>query len=186
LKPSESGASILWRRLDTPGHDACRIEQTNDGWTIEGIAVFRHETGPASIEYSVQCDAGWRTLSGRLRGLMGERRIDYAVAHQGADWILNGRTIPGIGHLQDLDLSFTPATNFPQIRRVPMPREHAVELPVAWLDPESGMLSELRQTYERKSDLLIWYAAPQTGYEGILELAPNGFIRRYPGLWEAE
>ncbi len=24
------------------------------------------------------------------------------------------------------------------------------------------------------------------GYEGLLELASNGFIRRYPGLWEAE
>ncbi|MDQ6869318.1 MAG: hypothetical protein M3178_13370 [Pseudomonadota bacterium] len=32
----------------------------------------------------------------------------------------------------------------------------------------------------------FWYEAPSVGYEGLLELAPDGFIRRYPNLWEAE
>jgi len=61
-----------------------------------------------------------------------------------------------------------------------------VELPVAWLDIETGRLTELPQIYERRSETTFWYQAPSVEYRGLLELAPNGFIRRYPGLWEAE
>lgn len=32
----------------------------------------------------------------------------------------------------------------------------------------------------------LWYRAPSVGHEGLLELAPNGFIRNYPSLWIAE
>src|SRR5207244_2474062 len=36
-------AAILWRRLDTPGHDACRLERSDAGWELDGTAVFRED-----------------------------------------------------------------------------------------------------------------------------------------------
>jgi hypothetical protein len=51
---------------------------------------------------------------------------------------------------------------------------------------ETGALTELRQIYERRDAHRLSYRAPDVDYEGLLELAPSGFIRRYPGLWEAE
>ena len=38
-------ASAMWRRLDTPGHDAAHVTGTSDGWRLEGIAVFAHDLG---------------------------------------------------------------------------------------------------------------------------------------------
>jgi hypothetical protein len=118
--------------------------------------------------------------------MLGNRKIDYAITRQGREWILNGKSIPGLEHLIDLDFGFTPATNLQQLRRVPMPQNQTVELPVAWLDADSGTLTELPQLYEQRSQTTIWYEAPGVDYKGLLELAPNGFIRRYPNLWEAE
>jgi hypothetical protein len=179
-------ASALWRRLDTPGHEACRLERRDAGWMLEGTAVFLHSTGSASIVYSVECGVGWETLSGKIGGRLGERFLDYAITRRGRVWMVNDRPVPGLEHLVDLDLGFTPATNLQQLRRVPIEPGQAVQLPVAWFDVDAGTLTELPQTYERRGELAFWYGSPSVGYKGLLELAPNGFIRHYPGLWEME
>jgi hypothetical protein len=178
--------SMLWRRIDIPGHDACRLEQKGDGWSLEGAAVFLHGDGPAHLFYAVQCDAAWRTMSGRVQGFIGARAIDFIVVRDGAGWTLNGVSVAGAKHLLDLDLGFTPATNLQQLRRVSIAEGETVQLPVAWLDVDAGTLTELPQIYERRGRDAFWYQAPSVGYEGLLELAPNGFVRSYPGLWEAE
>jgi len=179
-------ASMLWQRIDVPGHDTCRLEQSGTNWNLEGTAVFGHRDGAASINYSVQCDVRWEALSGQVRGILGNRNIDYVITRRGKDWKLNGGTIPGLEHLVDLDFGFTPATNFQQLHRVSITQNEAIELPVVWLDVEAGTLTELPQIYERRNEMTFWYEAPSVGYKGLLELAPNGFIRRYPDLWEAE
>jgi hypothetical protein len=177
---------MLWRRVDTPGHEACRLEQRAVGWRLAGTSIYRHDDGSASIAYSVLCDTNWQTVSGRIRGVVGQRRIDYFVARHGAVWTLNDVPMPGLEHLHDLDLSFTPATIMQQLRRVTIANDEAIQLPVAWLDVDAGTLTELPQIYVRRGEATFWYRAPTVGYEGLLELSQNGFIRSYPNLWEAE
>jgi uncharacterized protein len=179
-------ASILWRRVDAPGHDACKLEDRRSGWRLQGAAIFRHSIGPASVSYTVDCDSRWRTLSGRVYGTIGEREIDYHIARRDDAWLLNGESVPGVGHLVDLDLSFTPATNLLQVKRVPLPVGEPISLPAAWFNLDTGALTELEQIYERRSEHALFYRAPGVGYDGLIELAPNGFITRYPGLWQAE
>jgi hypothetical protein len=179
-------SSMLWRRIDAPGHDACRLERANDGWRLQGAAVFRGKEGPTFLAYCVQCDALWRTVEGRVRGFVGARTIEAVIARRGSAWTLDGAQVPGLDHLQDLDLAFTPATNILQLRRVPIAAQETVPLDVAWFEAGAGSLTELPQTYERRGPNAFWYRAPSVGYEGLLELAPNGFIRDYPNLWAAE
>lgn len=179
-------ASILWRRIDTPGHDTCRLESNENGWTLLGTSIFHHQFGPASLSYSLKCDLQWKTVWGRVWGIAGDQHIDYLVSHEGECWTLNGNAVSGLESLVDLDFSFTPATNLAQIRRVPIPINKPVQLPVVWLDIDTGTLTKLLQAYERRAEMQVWYEAPSVGYRGMLELAPSGFIRRYPNLWEAE
>jgi len=179
-------SSMLWRRIDVPGHDACRLERADGGWRLEGAAAFRGIEGPTLLAYSVQCDALWRTVSGRVRGFAGERAVEAVIVRRNSTWTLNGAPVPRLDHLLDLDLSFTPATNLQQLRRVSIVANASVSLPVAWFDADTGRLTELPQTYERRGPNAFWYQAPSVGYEGLLELAPNGFVRNYPNLWSAD
>jgi uncharacterized protein len=39
---------------------------------------------------------------------------------------------------------------------------------------------------ERRTQEMYWYEAPSVGYADMLEVGSTGFIRLYPGLWEAE
>jgi len=180
-------ASALWRRLDTPGHDACRLDESAAGWTLDGTAVFVDDEGPARLAYRVVCDRAWRTRRGRIRGWLGARRVELTVARTSAGvWVLDGGPVPGLEGCDDLDLAFTPATNLPPLRRAALAVGRAADLPAAWLDVSAGTLTVLPQRYERRSPTTYWYEAPSVGYQGLLEVASSGFIRRYPGLWDAE
>jgi hypothetical protein len=44
-------ASALWRKLDAPGHDACRLRQLADGWELDGTSVFLSNGTAARVNY---------------------------------------------------------------------------------------------------------------------------------------
>ena len=179
--------SILWRRLDAPGHDACRLEPTGNGWRLEGAAAFSDPAGPACLLYEADCDRHWRTREGRATGWVAARRIDLRVQRTAAgDWTLNGSVIHGLEECVDLDFGFTPATNLFQLRRLALAERQASACAVAWLDIDDGGLSVLQQRYERRDADTYWYEAPRFGYAAALHVDATGFVRRYPRLWEAE
>lgn len=180
-------SSILWRRLDSPGHDGCRLDQTARGWQLAGTAVFVHDDQPAHLAYEITCASDWHAVEGRVRGWIGTRALEFRIRRtpDGA-WSFNGAFASGFVECSDIDFGFTPATNLSQLRRVDLAVGQAADLPVAWLDVTSGHLEVLRQRYERRSQWTYWYEAPRFSYAALLEVTPEGFVRRYPGLWEAE
>ena len=179
--------TILWHRLDSPGHDAGRLEPTTDGWRLDGTAVFRHAGAPACLAYRLTCDAAWRTREGAVRGWMGTRPIDVLVTRTaGGVWTLNGMPVEHLGDCVDLDFGFTPATNLCQLRRIALPIGGRAAVPVAWLDVSAGTLDVLHQTYERRTAETYGYEAPRFAYAALLAVDPSGFVRSYPRLWEAE
>jgi hypothetical protein len=179
--------TILWRRLDAAGHDACRLVHRDDGWRLEGGAAFRHEGTSACLAYEVDCDGAWRTRQGVVRGWVGARSVDFRVTRSPAGvWTLNGHVVPHLDGCVDLDLGFTPATNLFQLRRVALQVGQAADVPVAWLDVPVGTLDTLPQRYERRTPELYWYEAPRFDYFALLRVSVIGFVQTYPNLWEAE
>lgn len=180
-------ASILWRRIDSPGHDACRLEPVASGWRLDGAATFRHDDIPARLTYRVTCDAAWQTREGSVHGWVGGQTIDVVVRRSTAGaWTVNGALVPDVEGLVDLDLAFTPATNLFQLRRIALEDGQAADVPVAWLEVPAGTLSVLEQQYARRAGDAYWYAARRFEYAAELKVDPVGFVRHYPGLWEAE
>jgi hypothetical protein len=179
--------TALWRRLDTPGHDACWLERSAWGWHLDGAAVFREDGVVARLHYEVTCDAAWVTQHGRVRGWLDTRPVDFTIVrtNEGA-WTLNGMTVSGLDGCADVDLGFTPATNALQLRRVALASGQAADVPAAWLDVSAGTLERLDQRYERRTETTYAYEAPRFGYAASLEVTPAGFVRVYPGLWELE
>jgi hypothetical protein len=179
--------SILWRRLDGPGHDACRLEQQGSGWQLDGTAVFLLDGRPACLTYAATCDVGWRAQGGQVRGWIGDRPVAFSMARlEAGGWTLDGREVPGLRACVDLDFGFTPSTNLLQVRRLALDCGQAADAPAAWLDVSTGALDVLVQRYERRSETTYWYQAPRFDYAQLLEVDHLGFVRRYPGLWEVE
>jgi hypothetical protein len=182
-----NSVSILWRRLDDAGHDACRLVEKEGGWRLEGAAVFLHEGVPACLDYKVDCDGAWRTREGAVHGWGGERFVDFRVtrAPDGV-WTLNGQVMPDVTGCVDLDLGFTPATNLFQLRRVALQVGQAADVPVAWIDVPGDSLDMVRQRYERRTAEKYWYESPPFDYYALLRVNAAGFVLKYPDLWEAK
>lgn len=177
---------MLWRRLDTAGHDACRLVRHRSGCEITGTAVFLHNGAPAQLAYWLICDEAWSTRQGGVKGFIGTRDVDIVVERANGAWTMNGAGAPGLEECVHLDFAFTPATNVPHLQQLALAVGQSADLPVAWLQVPPSPLVILPQRYERRGEYAYWYDAPTVGYAGLLEVTSEGFIRRYPALWEAE
>jgi len=180
-------ATMFWRRLDVPGHDACRLERHAETWQLDGAAVFLHTDGrPARLDYRVCCDKAWHTKWARVRGWLGSGALDFAMARNArGEWTLNDEVVPELGHCVDFDLGFTPATNLTHLRRLNLKAGESADVPTAWMDLDGDTLGLLMQRYERVGENEFAYEAPRFDYKATLRATPEGFVTDYPTLWEA-
>jgi hypothetical protein len=150
------------------------------------MAVFKHEAGPACINYAVELDRSWGTISGDIRGFLAGRPIGHVIRRENDGWYLNGTMIAGLHHLVDLDYGFTPATNMQLLRRINLNAGQSMDVSVVWFDIDAATLTKLPQRYERRDETSYWYKSPTGAYEAMLQVSENGFARIYPDLWEME
>jgi hypothetical protein len=113
--------------------------------------------------------------------------VDVAIqADETRNWTLNGQPCPAVQGCEDIDLSFSPATNLLPIRRAQLAVGSRAPVRAAWLRFPGLTLEVLDQTYERVSDSLYRYESRGGSFVAMLETNANGFVTRYPGLWELE
>lgn len=179
-----SGASAIWRRLDRPGHDAATIERGGDGWTLSGFAAFS-EPGITGLHYLVELGRDYAARSARIDGFRDGVHFSHEFRRAGA-WYVDEAEIPGLDDLVHLDFGFTPSTNYQQLRRADLKVGEEAEIPAAWFDIGEKGLVRLPQYYRRVSQDCYEYRSPTASYSAVLELAPSGFVRIYPRLWEME
>src|SRR5258705_7367251 len=86
--------TIIWRRLDKPGHESARLFLIDSRWQLSGTAVFVHNRQPCRLDYLLECDSRWQTLSGRVTGWVGTELIGVQIVIDSARrWWLNGKEI---------------------------------------------------------------------------------------------
>lgn len=185
--PLPSGHACLWRRLDTMGHDACRYVADELGWLIEGCAVYAEHDRVATLSYRVRCDEAWRSRSASVSGWVGSEALTIDVVHTPGDrWTVNGREVPELAGLIDIDLGFTPATNMSAIRRLDLAVGERAEIGTVWLDDADWQIKPLRQIYARAEPQAYDYESPAHHFHARLVTDEAGAIAEYPGLWHRE
>lgn len=176
--------SILWRRLDQPGHESARLTQRETGWRLTGTAVFAHERLPCRLDYQITCDAVWQTLAGKVEGRVGEKVVEIEISvDPQRRWRLNGEERPEVRGCSDLDLNFSPSTNLLPIRRLGLELGHGAEVRAAWLRFPSFTLEPLEQYYTRIDEAIYRYESAGGRFVTELRVNEAGFVTEYPGFW---
>ena len=178
-------ACFLWRRLDQPGHDCCRLYQLAAGWKLRGMAVFRESGQPCNFAYEVVADSAWKTRSATITGVRGRKEFAMRV-RRAADgkWRVGEEVQHAVANCADIDLGFTPATSMLAVRRLSLRIGEQAEAPAAWLALPSMKLRVLPQTYLHSTKFEYDYEAPTVGYKGRLQVSRLGAVVLYPGLFE--
>lgn len=179
----ETIANLHWRALDREGEDKCRLARVGAGWMLVGHARFRDGQGWAALDYVVRVGEDWRTSSADVTGEYGGEAVAWRMTRNGEAWKLNDAALPDLADVDDIDLSFTPATNLMPIRR--LPEVGRLRTRTLWLRPPGPDVACLTQTYWRERGSMVRYRAEETDFETHLVVDANGFATLYPGLWEA-
>lgn len=178
--------TVLWRRIDLEGMDACFFDRSVDGYLISGTALY-HERGKiAKFEYEVHCDALWSSMSAQVNGWIGSDRKSFKLSRDPeGHWIIDGEMIFDLDGLLDIDLGFTPATNTNAIKRLGLEVGREVETTAVWLDTDEWNFKPLSQVYKRLSETEFAYSSPAHNYSAKLVTDQFGIIQNDPELWTA-
>ena len=179
------GSQIVWKRLDVPGYESARTSRRDDDLVLSGRAFFEGEEGSTRLEYEIVCDASWKTRSAVVTGVVGEASIDVRVEVAGGRWTLDGVACPDVEGAIDVDLNFSPSTNFLPIRRLGLDVGAEARVLAAWLRFPSFRLEPLEQIYTRTGPGIYRYSSDGGRFVRDLEVRDDGFVTNYPGLWSA-
>jgi hypothetical protein len=178
--------SMIWRRMDTPGHEAVRIYEGEEGWYVDGAAIFLFEKKPCRLEYLIECDHEWRTSFVTVDGFVGDDVVAIEIeVDEGNVWYMNGEEIGAVAGCVDIDLNFSPVTNLLPLKRLAMNLDEAQEVRAAWLRFPSFALEPLQQTYRKVSESVYNYRS-DTGFETDITVDSNGLPVEYPDFWTQE
>ena len=177
---------MLWRCLDTPGHEAARIIARDSCWILAGSAVFLYESAPCHLRYWIDCDLGWRTRKVRVDGWIGGKDIDALIAADAmGQWKINGESCSAVSGCVDVDLNFSPSTNLLPIRRLNLEVGQSATVHAAWLRFPSFQLEPLIQRYSRTGSSEYRYDSENGDFCANLLVNEDGFVRDYPPTWQA-
>jgi uncharacterized protein len=179
------GPSILWRRLDRPGHESARLSIRDSTRVLAGTAVFAHDGEACRLDYEVVCNRAWRTLAGRISGWVGSEIISLEIAVSSHRWYLGGMDCREVAGALDLDLEFSPSTNLLPIRRLNLEIGQEAPVRAAWLRFPGLYLEPLEQVYRRTGPTTYRYESAGGAFSTDLEVDETGFVTLYPDLWRS-
>ena len=179
--------TILWRRLDLPGHEACRLTSQPTGWHLSGAAVLAYEHQACRLDYAIACDPRWHTLSTTVEGWVGDREVSVEILREPSGaWWLNGRACPQVEGCIDVDLNFSPSTNLLPIRRLNLEVGQSAHVRAAWLRFPSFALEPLEQSYTRLENNLYQYESAGGRFVAPVTVDEDGLVARYGDIWVRE
>jgi hypothetical protein len=179
--------SILWRRLDRPGHESARLDFHESTWRLAGTAVFAHDRFPCRLDYLVSCTADWQTIGGRVSGWIGAQIVEIEISVDTArHWFIDGTEQPQVAGCMDLDLNFSPSTNLLPIRRLDLAVGRQAQVKAAWLRFPGFTLEPLEQVYRRIDAATYRYESAGGKFIRDIQVNQAGFVTEYPDFWTLE
>lgn len=173
---------VTWRRLDTPGLEYTELQM--DPLRIEGWLLVIEESTTYAVSYKAAFyrEGKTRAVSISLRR-EGTRSVLRIARNSHDRWTVNGMPAPQLDGLADIDLSVTPSTNTPPLRRLRLAIGQSAEVTAAWVRFPILEITPLRQIYRRVDASKYLYEAPQLDFAAEIACDGEGVVQRYGDLW---
>jgi len=171
-----------WQRLDSVGLEYAEAEF--EPLCLAGVAFFSEGGTPCVVTYRVKCDSSGLTTRAMVRlrraGVASTRRI---VRRADGSWTVDGKVIPQLAGLTDVDISVTPSTNTLPLRRLRLAIGERQEVTAAWVRFPSFDVVPLHQAYRRAAPNAYQYESHDLSFRAELTVDSDGLVERYGDLW---
>jgi uncharacterized protein len=180
-------STIIWRRLDMPGHESVRIFFDEESWYLEGTAVFLYEDKPCRLDYLIECDDEWNTTAADITGWVGDELVELEIdIDDERRWFINRKEWPEVKGCLDIDFHFSPVTNTLPIRRLEIPVGNEAAVKAAWLKFPDFNFEPLEQAYTRLDENTYRYESGGGSFVREIKVNEAGLVTDYPDYFAAE
>ncbi|ASS68573.1 MULTISPECIES: putative glycolipid-binding domain-containing protein [unclassified Paenibacillus] len=174
--------SRLWKRLDEPFLEHCRLFRGQESHLLAGSIVGRLGSEPVSCTYQIITCMDWLTRKASVDLAYGDEEASLHLEADGrGNWLMDGREAPELQGCLDVDIELTPATNTLPIRRLGLRKGQEAEMAAAWVRFPSLAAEPLRQSYSCLEECRYLYRS--SSFEAGLDVGGEGMIHRYGDLW---
>jgi hypothetical protein len=157
--PEEHRRELAWIELGTDDTLAARVRQ----WDASDPGYL--------LEYELETSPGYVT-----------ERLHLCIAG-GPERTLERGLSPELEGVLDCDVGFSPLTNaMPVLRDRMQAGGEARAIDVAWVSVPDLNVHRDRQIYEPLGGGRVRFRAPDSGFERVIELTADGFVRDYPDI----
>jgi len=175
---------LRWRSLAWPGFEHLEVRESAERIDARGVTIGELDGVRYGAAYHAELGAGWVFRSIRIERTDGEALTlvsDGAGRWQDGD----GRPLAALDGCIDIDLSGSPFTNTLPIRRHRFETGTPQRFDMAWIPLSTLKPFRDGQIYTRLADGRFRYQAADGSFEQVIEVDADGFVVRYPTLFEA-
>jgi hypothetical protein len=174
--------SYRWATDAGGGLEHVELDATDDGIVAEGMLI-----GPAggrlfACNYVLRCDAQWRV-----------RSLDLHVAGRGSlalradaagNWTdAAGTALPALQGCTDVDVSGSPFTNTPPIRRLGSRLAQRQVIRVAYIDLPKLEVQPVEQAYTSSAPGRYLFESLSRPFSADLDTDEDGLVLRYQDMF---
>jgi hypothetical protein len=179
--------TCVWRLVGGIGCERAELTREESGWQLRGHIIRLAEHGPTEVEYSIICDAEWRTKSASISLLdsRGERSLE--VISENGIWSQDGLRLANLEGVVDVDLEWSPSTNTLPIRRLNLsPGRGSGPITAAWIRFPDLRVEPLEQNYDCITYHAYLYRSHGGAFRAGLTVDADKLVVDYEGIWERE
>jgi uncharacterized protein len=163
--------ALVWELPEEQRREVAWIEYGDDDTLAARGLQWSTGEGAYALEYALETTPGFVT-----------QRLHVRVA-DGPELILERGRSPELEGVRDCDLGYSPLTNAMPVLRDHMQGGGPVrEIDVAWVSVPDLTVHRDHQIYEPLGGGRLRFASPEAGFERMIELTSDGFVRDYPGI----
>ena len=169
------------------GFEVVWFHPLDDGYRIEGCTTAIERSRAWVVDYAIELDATWTTLSARVCGRSTSGSRSVAIDGDGAGhWRVDGRAAPHLDGCLDVDLESSALTNALPVHRLGLPVGGRAAAAAVYVRAPDLAVGRLDQTYLRVADessrQRYEYEAPAFEFACRLTYDEAGLVLDYPGI----
>ena len=163
--------ALLWELPAERRGELAWIEHGEDDTLTARGRQWRTGMSAYALEYALETTPGYVT-----------RRLQVRVA-DGPELVLERGRSAELEGVLDCDLGFSPLTNaMPVLRDRMQEGGRARAIDVAWVSVPDLAVQRDHQIYQPLGGRRVRFASPDAGFERVIELTDDGFVRHYPDI----
>jgi hypothetical protein len=177
--------TVIWRRLDQPSMELCRLSENESGFLLNGHVFSALQHVARNVRYQILCDRAWTTQRVNVTVQLGDdvETLDIRRESNGR-WLRGDTELRALRDLHDIDLGFTPATNTLPIRRLAPDVGDVIAVTAVWVRFPDLAIEPLAQTYTRVGELTYQYESGGGRFHALIGVDDLGLVTAYERLFE--